>query len=581
MTPLCYVCCLLLVVLPGPAVSQDPPVVKTKYGCVQGIYGTTRGGRRIVEFLAIPYAKPPLNELRFKSPEPPVPWEGVRNASTEQSPCLQQLVLIEAVRDVVSGSEDCLYLSVFTPDVNPSTKLPVIVYIHGGAYMGMSSEKFRYGPELLLDKDVVLVTFSYRIGIIGFMTTEDDVIPGNFHMKDQLMALKWVKENIAQFGGDVDSITLFGESSGAASTHLHTVSPASKGLFHRAIIHSGSGLCPWGYAEPGVLKKRAAVVAELVGCPFSPSKDFLACLQKLPGETIVRTNKHFLVWDLDPVVVWKPVIEKPCVKDAFLTKSPWELTSTVPVIFGMNYAEGGIKTCSVTGGDVSSKFKQWNAEYDSLAPISLLYGERSPDSAAITKAVRSFYFGSDNTEIKPDMITQITQMYSDTWFVNGVLDTVERHQGPKYLFYYTYNKTFSLCSIFWNNEVDLGACHLDELTNLFPMEGNYAKDPNSADYKLSLKMIEMWTNFAKTSVPSGGGVDWTPVETDALEHLEISNSGLSMKTYPVKERRAFWKSLKTHGAHDTTWSQTLNYCKRTAGSGLSVEPADCTVEPGN
>ncbi|KAG7153841.1 Venom carboxylesterase-6-like 8, partial [Homarus americanus] len=189
--------------------------------------------RALYAYQGIPFAKPPVGDLRFKDPVPSEPWEGVRDGTKLPEPCLQVsfFMFTSGVRvppEKLLGVEDCLYLNVYTPvDNGPKADLPVMVWIHGGAYFSGSTKE--YLPLVILDHDVVLVVIQYRLGVLGFLSTEDSVIPGNFGLKDQTLALKWVQRNINNFGGDKTKVTIFGESAGGASVHFHMLSPKSKG----------------------------------------------------------------------------------------------------------------------------------------------------------------------------------------------------------------------------------------------------------------------------------------------------------------------------------------------------------------
>lgn len=183
------------------------------------------------EFKGIPYAEPPIGKLRFKAPVKHKGWKLIRNAREHGPNC--------------EVSEDCLYLNVYTMSLK--CKRSVMVYIHGGSFNSGSGDSTLFGPSYFMKENVVIVTLNYRLGAFGFLSTGDEVIQGNNGLKDQLMALKWVKQNIEAFGGDVNSITIFGESAGSASVEYLILSPLAKGLFHRAISESGSSLCPWAF----------------------------------------------------------------------------------------------------------------------------------------------------------------------------------------------------------------------------------------------------------------------------------------------------------------------------------------------
>ena len=159
----------------------------------------------------------------------------------------------------------------------------------------MSGTAAFYGPENLLDEDIVLVTINYRLGPLGFLSTGDEEAPGNFGLKDQAAALRWVRDNIDKFGGNPKSITLFGESAGGSSVHFHMLSPLSRGLFQRGISQSGSALCSWALAPNGTSTHQARKLAEFLDCPQQPSAAMVACLRTKKAKEIIATDKLFMV----------------------------------------------------------------------------------------------------------------------------------------------------------------------------------------------------------------------------------------------------------------------------------------------
>lgn len=206
--------------------TQNPLFLNTTYGSLEGKWMTSRSGREFRAFLGVPYAAPPLGNLRFAPPAPPQKWMGVRDATKEGNVCIQMYL---------NGSEDCLYLNVFTHNTvtqtnDTQTYFPVMVFIHGGGFYRGSSSLGTYGPEYLMDRDIVLVTIQYRLGVFGFLSTEDAVVPGNMGLKDQARALLWVKENIHTFWGDRYKVTIFGNSAGSSSVHFHMLSPVTCSL---------------------------------------------------------------------------------------------------------------------------------------------------------------------------------------------------------------------------------------------------------------------------------------------------------------------------------------------------------------
>ncbi|KAH9639237.1 hypothetical protein HF086_014101 [Spodoptera exigua] len=304
------------------------------------------------------YAQPPRGSLRFRPPAPLEPWSGIRDALEEGAVCPHRFMLF----DTYKGDEDCLFLNVYTPALpdkmsgyNP--KLAVMVWIHGGAFAMGSGNAFLYGPDHLVGAGVVLVTLNYRLGALGFLSLENEEVSGNMGLKDQVMALKWVRDNIEAFGGDPARITIFGESAGAASVHLHMLSPASQGLFHGAIAQSGVALAPWALAhEPRArafeLGRELGIdtnnTAELLGKKLLEKYSCLGYLRATPSELLVKAGARLSSApgksaDLQSTVAlpFLPTLE-PEGPDAFLTKPPKETLpgADVPFLTGYNAQEG-------------------------------------------------------------------------------------------------------------------------------------------------------------------------------------------------------------------------------------------------
>lgn len=269
--------------------SQSLHVRLSHGGWLIGRHLTTHKGRHMRAFMGVPYAEPPLGELRFRPPVAAPAWQGERLAVKDAPICLQRDPFRRDM--IIEGSENCLYLNVYTPGtprVNGS--LPVMVWFHGGGWQCGSGISSFYGPDFLLDHDIVLVSANFRLGPLGFLSTETLDCPGNNGLKDQLEVLRWVRSNIESFGGDPRSVTVFGESAGGASVTYHMLSPKSRGLLHRGIAQSGTYFNPWAQpAHKGVAARRADKLAKLVGCGSSSDKwsERLSCLRQKPADDIV------------------------------------------------------------------------------------------------------------------------------------------------------------------------------------------------------------------------------------------------------------------------------------------------------
>lgn len=202
----------------------------------------------------------------------------------------------------LSGREDCLYLNVYTPPVDKQIeKLPVMVFFHGGGWQCGSGISGFYGPDFLLEHDIVLVSGNFRVGPLGFLSTGQEDCPGNNGLKDQVLILQWIRENIDRFGGDPNSVTVFGESAGGASGTYLMMSPLAKGLFHRVISQSGVNLDSWAApAHKGVAPARAIRLGEIVGCKIEKSEKLrwprlIECLREKPAADITKAFYDFFV----------------------------------------------------------------------------------------------------------------------------------------------------------------------------------------------------------------------------------------------------------------------------------------------
>lgn len=226
---------------------------------------------------------------------------------------------------MTTGEEDCLHLNVYVPRENPdpSEKLDVVVHIHGGLFMYGSGHSYAH-PEYFMDENVIFVNFNYRVGVFGFLSTGDDVVSGNNGLKDQVMALRWIKNNIASFGGNPDSITLTGLSTGGCSVHLHYFSPMSHGLFHRGFSQSGVALNSFALQDEPLAK--AKILGTAVGCPVGTTTGLINCLKTRPARHILKEMPKFFGYKFLPVAPFGPVLEKG--KKPFITKNPYYLLAT-------------------------------------------------------------------------------------------------------------------------------------------------------------------------------------------------------------------------------------------------------------
>ncbi|CAG7704399.1 unnamed protein product, partial [Allacma fusca] len=399
--------------------SKEGKLVETKSGFVKGVISLSRDGREFYEWVGIPYANPPVGNLRFASPQPISPWNGILDSSRYGSRCPQ----IDPFSLFIVGDEDCLSLNIHAPKIEGGGKnLPVMIYIHGGGYNTMGS--FDYRPHYFMDEDVILVTFNYRLGILGFTSTGDKSIRGNMGLKDQTLALKWIKQNIQSFGGNPDEITIFGESAGGASVHYQMLSPSSKGLFQRAISLSGVATDPWSIDPMEVTKRRTEELAQKVNCPSHDSQELVMCLRSRSWRELLNADVNematfYILYPHKQGRLFAPTIEAVSDSEAFLTRHPLNilengLAHRVPWITGVVADEGLLPAaCFYTRPETMESYEsKWKENTMRAIGIQHNYSNNSE----LTDKIWEYYFPASrnlNIQFKQD---QYKKLMSDVSF---------------------------------------------------------------------------------------------------------------------------------------------------------------------
>lgn len=504
-------------------------VVSTSFGDVNGTVQYSRDGRLFYGFLGLPYAKPPVGELRFKPPQDPLPWNNTYDA-TKTPPICSQITL----EGKINGQEDCLYLNVFTPNLKPEKPLPVWVFIHGGAFRSRSADA---GPTFIMDHDVIFVSFNYRLGIFGFLSTGDEVIPGNYGLKDQIAVLKWVQKNIANFGGDPGRVTLNGMSSGAICTHLLCMSPKSKGLFHRVILQSGSALSHWSHYAPFEARNLTMRTVKQFKCGEWNSENFLPCLQNVSAENLVITETIS-----DNVFKFLPVIEKSDLEEAVLTQPPAMLNyydKNITMMVGFTANEDDVFLSEHVKS--LSKFRIFMlnqlADFFITGCIPCQFKYNSTVRREIIHMFREKYF--DNRCLHIGNIGNFSDLMTDMSIVMPILDTVLTYPGKKYL--YMYNFTNPVTAALLTQVPYRGAIHSDDGLTLHSY--NISWNVSDSDKEFSRKHVAYWTNFVATGDPNSADdklPTWIPVNHTSLPHLYLGNAEIAMKSAPYWARYQFW-----------------------------------------
>ncbi|KAF5272311.1 hypothetical protein FQR65_LT04969 [Abscondita terminalis] len=522
------------------------PELNLPLGNLRGHILKTYNGKEFFAFEGIPYAKPPIGDLRFEEPQPIEPWNGTVLADRTRT-CIQYRHYRLPGEDPVKGDEDCLYLNVYTPKIDDGTSRNVIIYIHGGAFMFGSGGNF--GPLLLLDQNIVYVTLNYRLGPIGFLSTEDEVISGNYGLKDQSVALKWIKNNIKYFGGNSDSITLTGMSAGGASVHFHAMSSWSKGLFHRGVSQSGTALNPWVIVEES--RKKSQMLAAHLDCPTESLIDMKKCLKEKSAYDIVSAVNVFQPFLYNPISPFGIVIDKWSSKP-FLNEHPYALLQKgkimdIPWIFSNVESEG-----LYPGSEFISDTKylaQINDQWNQLVPFILdfNYTVALRHQPEMLEKIRNFYFA--DKEVSEKTFSILIQMMSDRLFNNDISKAVKLHspsvQSPIYYYYFSYRGQHSKSETLSGTNKNFGASHGDDTVYILSTTTNTRT--SSSDKDMTQRLINVWLSFASDSVPKIQNIEWLPVskqkETKTVTTLHIESPYKQKMIEASFGNSEFWDSL--------------------------------------
>uniref|UniRef100_A0A1I8JWB6 Carboxylic ester hydrolase n=1 Tax=Anopheles quadriannulatus TaxID=34691 RepID=A0A1I8JWB6_ANOQN len=539
---------VILTVVCVAAAAENVPRVCIQDGCMRGSWMRSLHGERYEAFIGIPFAKPPVGPLRFANPVPNEPWADRQELDASgripRAPCLQKNLFLP--ERGVEGKEDCLYLNVYRPfkvskegTDNGTTPLATLVYIHGGGFLAGYNSPLVAGAEKLMDNAVILVTIAYRLGAFGFLSTGDDAASGNFGLKDQREALRWVRRNIEAFGGDPELVTVMGHSAGGASVHLQLMHLGNEGLFQRAISLSGNALTPWSAPRANPLQ-LAHQQARLLGIkkPHKMTTDALVeTLRAIDADLFVSSYKGFTNGSRYPVIVYGPVVEAATVPDAFLTEPPRELWArgahlSVPWLTGIVPNDGFVFSAPILKDTDCSK--ETFAQQKTLL-LNVLGGAKETDALPI---LMERFFGNQSSIgecFTHENVDKLTKLFNEGLFIYPLTLSVRQHanhtgtKAPIYLYRFNYKGPHSYSSIFVperDESLNFGIVHCDELIYilrapiLFP---DFRR--NSPDAKVTQVMTKLIVDFARTgTAPTGDGDSDRVSDSEFPQALELTNS---------------------------------------------------------
>uniref|UniRef100_A0A6P7GAN7 Carboxylic ester hydrolase n=1 Tax=Diabrotica virgifera virgifera TaxID=50390 RepID=A0A6P7GAN7_DIAVI len=506
----CYnpLCDLLLVQLPE--------------GKIRGHVLESQDGKDFFAFQEIPYAAPPVGKNRFKDPLPPVPWTDILNATQNKRVCMQNNAsALTAVPEDMEISEDCLYINVYTPRVPGTSQelLPVLFWVHAGGYFYGSGALQYYDPKYFMDYDIIVVTMNYRLGPLGFLTTEDNVIPGNLGLKDTVQALKWTYDNINTFGGDKHKITVMGESAGSTTAGFMHLSKRTQGMVAGYILESGTPISPYAY-QPNA-RQYAFKLAKLLDNTFTSedSNQLLESLLSKTAEEITDTmvsNDGFTANPVGALVIWLPVVEKKGTPNAIITEPMYEILNNgdynaVPFMTGFTSEESLFFLRYLSSANLQF-FKELLDNNTQL----VLHPHLNIDPAALPEAAKEYKEIFTSKTFAEDNGAYVRYVTEDVFSTPNIKHAeLASHKAVSYVYEFAYKgKMGGFTDNLKYTEGANDVAHTEELHYLFGGREGVRDDIKSypKEDQLTMKrMLTLWTNFIKYQNP-------TPTKEEILDN---------------------------------------------------------------
>ncbi|CAG9823351.1 unnamed protein product [Phaedon cochleariae] len=497
-------------------------------GKIRGHILKSSQGKDFYAFQDIPFAAPPIGKRRFKAPQYHDGWDGILNVTDNKKICIQ---FHPSRSEPLEGeTEDCLVLNVYSP-AKPGSKssLPVLFWVHGGGYFEGSARIENYNPSYFIDENIIVVTINYRLGPLGFLSTGDDVIPGNMGLKDQHLALAWTAENIHLFGGDAEKIVIAAHSAGAYAIGFQVLSERNRGLFRGVIQQSGSPLVDTGFqTDPKQYAVQLIQKLDQTGI-FDPknSTRHVEILQNAPIDEIRRVTKTIVGRESQngfmPFMIWAPVMENKQSNEAIVTAPMRQAFqegdfNLVPTLMGIASEEALYFLPDPSFDESAQRYDK-----DSGLLIHPRLNIKYEDTKMVGSLLKAVYTSSTFFEDKYAFV----KFTSDVVFSRAVIEQAQlmARYVPVYLYQFCLRQS--------GNYSHPGAPHTSELPYIWyngKVESNLEEDGR-------IQMIRMWTNFIKYLNPTPEkdfllqNIEWPRLDSTTMEYLNI-NKTLSIETNP-------------------------------------------------
>ncbi|XP_050499760.1 juvenile hormone esterase [Diabrotica virgifera virgifera] len=509
-------------------------LVTTPNGLIRGRQEYSQRGISFYAFQEVPFAKPPVGDLRFKERRcrygPADNWEGVLDTVKNRKVCVSQGVVDDPA---LEETEDCLYLNVYTPRYPSSNEsLPVIFFIYGGGFVVGYATFDEIGPHYMMEHDVIVVTANYRVGLMGFLSTEDESIPGNFGLKDQHLAFKWVQENIKAFGGNPARVTIMGHSAGSASVAYQLMSKKNQGLFWGGVMLSGSSLSPWSYQRNA--RKYAYMMAKSLNSSIdenTPSREVRDLFLRVSANDLKHASWKLPAFE-DQLIsgfMFAPVIE-PEGEDALITEPMYSALDNghmlqVPIMIGISSEERIWDAANATS------FKALLETYDNNVTKFVNDDMHLTDQTLreeVGNAIRKVYVDG----LIQDNFGRAVKFFSDTSFARGIMQhaLLQSEYSEVYFYEFSYygpdfagwRPTIAGADKINHADIDPYLWVKNNVSNL----DTFTKDDVLASERLRILV----TNFAKRLYPCSDYTDilgveyWPTVKPKNFQYMNINNT---------------------------------------------------------